>query len=168
MVALVHSDYWPFVLLLLSVVFVVILITWLRFHPFVALMLSAIFVGLLSPSLPLVPGQNNLLTAVELPMVEFGIMAGKIAWVIALAAVIGTAMMESGAAEQIVNWLLKTLGGKRAAIALIISGFVLSIPVFFDTVFFLLIPLGITLALKTGKDFVLYVAAIGGGSCNYA
>lgn len=103
MVALVHSDYWPFVLLLLSVVFVVILITWLRFHPFVALMLSAIFVGLLSPSLPLVPGQNNLLTAVELPMVEFGIMAGKIAWVIALAAVIGTAMMESGAAEQIVK-----------------------------------------------------------------
>jgi GntP family gluconate:H+ symporter len=44
-----------------------------------------------------------------------------------------------------------------------ISGFVLSIPVFFDTVFFLLIPLAITLARKTGKDFVLYVVAIGGG-----
>jgi GntP family gluconate:H+ symporter len=40
----------------------------------------------------------------------------------------------------------------------------LSIPVFFDTVFFLLIPLAITLALKTGKDFVLYVVAIGGGA----
>jgi GntP family gluconate:H+ symporter len=112
----------------------------------------------------MVPGQNLLTSAVELPMSEFGIMAGKIAWVIALAAVIGTAMMESGAAEQIVNWLLKTLGEKRAALALIISGFVLSIPVFFDTVFFLLIPLGITLALKTGKDFVLYVVAIGGGA----
>jgi GntP family gluconate:H+ symporter len=96
-------------------------------------------------------------------MTEFGITAGKIAWVIALAAVIGTAMMESGGAEQIVNQLLKTLGDKRAAIALIISGFVLSIPVFFDTVFFLLIPLAITLARKTGRDFVLYVVAIGGG-----
>lgn len=91
-------------------------------------------------------------------------MAGKIAWVIALAAVIGTAMMESGAAEQIVNKLLKTLGEKRASIALVISGFVLSIPVFFDTVFFLLIPLGITLARKTGKDFVLYVVATAGGA----
>jgi GntP family gluconate:H+ symporter len=159
-----YSDYWPFIVLLLSVAMVVILITRLRFHPFVALMLSAIFVGLISPDLPKVPGQNPLTTAVELPMLEFGIMAGKIAWVIALAAVIGTAMMESGAAEQIVNRLLKTLGEKRVALALIISGFILSIPVFFDTVFFLLIPLGITLALKTGKDFVLYVVAIAGGA----
>jgi len=97
-------------------------------------------------------------------MAEFGITVGKIGWVIAVASVIGTAMMESGAAEQIVNWLLKTLGEKQAAIALIISGFILSIPVFFDTVFLLLIPLGITLALKTGKNFVLYVVAIGGGA----
>lgn len=164
MAALFHSDYWPFIVLPISVVLVVLLITRLRFHPFVALMLSAIFVGLISPALPLVQGQNPLITAVELPMKEFGTMAGKIAWVIALAAVIGTAMMESGAAERIVNQLLKSLGEKRAALALIIGGFVLSIPVFFDTVFFLLIPLGITLALKTGKDFVLYVIAIGGGA----
>ena len=121
MEVLVHADYWPFVVLLLSVLVVVVLITRLRFHPFVALMLSAIFVGLISPALPQIPGQNSLITVVELPMTEFGNMAGKIAWVIALAAVIGTAMMESGAAEQIVNWLLKTLGEKQAAIALIIS-----------------------------------------------
>ncbi len=160
---LINSTYWPFVVLLLSVVFVVVQITKWRFHPFVALMLAAIFVGIISPLLPLIPGQSPMVTVVELPMTEFGIMAGKIAWVIALAAVIGTAMMESGAAEQIVNWLLKTLGEKRASIALVMSGFVLSIPVFFDTVFFLLIPIAITLALKTGKNFVLYVASIGGG-----
>jgi GntP family gluconate:H+ symporter len=162
--AFINSDYWPFVVLLLSVVMVVTLITRWRFHPFVALMLSAIFVGLLSPALPLVPSQSHLVTVVELPMAEFGIMAGKIAWVIGLAAVIGTAMMESGAAEQIVNQLLKTLGERRAAIVFIISGFILSIPVFFDTVFFLMIPLGITLARKTGKDFVLYVVATAGGA----
>ena len=161
--AIVHADYWPFVVLLLSVAMVVILITRWRFHPFVTLMLSAIFVGLISPAIPTVPGQSALIAAVELPMTEFGVMAGKIAWVIALAAVIGTAMMESGAAEVIVNWLLKTLGEKQTATALVISGFLLSIPVFFDTVFFLLIPIGITLARKTGKDFVLYVVAIGGG-----
>ncbi len=106
----------------------------------------------------------RVITVVELPMAEFGVVAGKIAWVIALAAVIGTAMMESGAAEQIVNWLLKAFGEKRAALALLISGFILSIPVFFDTVFFLLIPLAITLALKTGKNYVLYVVAISGGA----
>lgn len=164
MSSLLHSDYWPIVVLLLSVALVVLLISRWRFHPFLALMLAAIFVGLISPAIPSVSGQNPLVTVVELPMAEFGVMAGKIAWVIALAAVIGTAMMESGAAERIVNWLLKSLGEKRAAIALICSGFILSIPVFFDTVFFLLIPLGITLALKTGRDFVLYVVAIAGGA----
>lgn len=164
MEAAIHSDYWPIVVLLLSVAMVVILISRWRIHPFIALMLSAIFVGIISPNVPLIPGQHPLVTVVELPMVEFGVMAGKIAWVIALAAVIGTAMMESGAAERIVNWLLNTLGEKRAAVALIMSGFILSIPVFFDTVFFLLIPLGITLALKTGRDFVLYVVTIGGGA----
>ncbi len=161
---LIHNDYWPFAVLLLSVTAVIIQITKWRIHPFIALMFSAILVGLLSPALPIVPGQHPLVTVIELPMAEFGIMVGKIGWVIAVAAVIGTAMMESGAAEQIVNWLLNTLGEKQAAMALIISGFILSIPVFFDTVFLLLIPLGITLALKTGKDFVLYVVAIGGGA----
>ena len=162
--ALTHSDYWPFAVLLLSVGAVIIQITRWRIHPFIALMFSAIMVGLLSPALPVVVGQHPLVTVIELPMAEFGIMVGKIGWVIAVASVIGTAMMESGAAEQIVNWLLKTLGEKQAAVALIISGFILSIPVFFDTVFLLLIPLGITLARKTGKDFVLYVVAIGGGA----
>lgn len=161
---LIHSNYWPFAVLLLSVILVIVQITRWRIHPFIALMLSAILVGLLSPSLPVVSGQHPLVTVVELPMAEFGIMVGKIGWVIAVASVIGTAMMESGAAEQIVNWLLKTLGEKRAAVALIISGFILSIPVFFDTVFLLMVPLAITLALKTGKNFVLYVVAIGGGA----
>ncbi len=161
---LIHHDYWPFAVLFLSVTLVIVQITKWRVHPFIALMLSAILVGLLSPALPQTPGQHPLITVVELPMAEFGNTVAKIGWVIAVAAVIGTAMMESGAAEQIVNWLLKTLGEKQAAIALIISGFILSIPVFFDTVFLLLIPLGITLALKTKKDFVLYVVSIGGGA----
>jgi len=164
MEAILHSDYWPFAVLITSILMVVFLIARWRFHPFIALMLSAIFVGLLSPALPATPDQNPLVTIVELPMAEFGIMAGRIAWVIALAAMIGTAMMESGAAEQIVNWLLKTLGERQAAVALLVSGFILAIPVFFDTVFFLLIPIGITLARKTGKDFVLYYVVIAGGA----
>lgn len=164
MSALVNSPFWPFAVLILSIIAVVLMITRWRFHPFVALILASIFVGLIATGLPGSEGAHPLVTAVELPMLEFGVTAGKIAWVIALAAIIGTAMMESGAAERIVNWLLATLGESQAALALLLSGFILSIPVFFDTVFFLLIPLAIALALKTGKNFVLYVIAIGGGA----
>ncbi|MDN3687222.1 GntP family permease [Cyclobacterium jeungdonense] len=161
MVSLVQSFYWPFLVLLLSVALVALLISRWRFHPFIALVLAAVFVGLLTPG---VVGDQGMMATLELPMTELGVMAGKIAWVIALAAIIGTAMMESGAASQIVSHLLKRLGEKQAALALMVAAFILSIPVFLDTVFFLLIPLGITLAAKTGKDYVLYVTAIGGGA----
>ncbi len=162
MEALTHSPYWPFVVLSFGIVAVVLMISRWRIHPFVALILSAIMVGLISVDLPGI--QHHVVKAVELPMLEFGNVAGKIAWVIALAAIIGTAMMQSGAAQKIVNWLISSLGENRASVALLISGFILSIPVFFDTVFFLLIPLAIALALKTGKNYVLYVMAIGGGA----
>ena len=79
---MLESSYWPFAVLGLSVIVVVLLISRFRFHPFIALLLSAIFVGLISPALPDIVNQHPLVTAVELPMQEFGIMAGKIAWVI--------------------------------------------------------------------------------------
>ncbi|MCC5936920.1 MAG: gluconate transporter [Lunatimonas sp.] len=161
---IVHSVYWPFFLLLSSVLLVILLIGKLKVHPFFALMLASLYVGMFTPGLSLLPGQNWINTALELPMIEFGVMAGKIAWVIALAAIIGAAMLESRAAERIVNDLLRYLGESRAAFALLLCGFILSIPVFFDTVFFLLIPLGIALARKTGKDYVWYVLVIGGGA----
>ena len=161
---IINASYWPFVVLLFGIIAVIVMISRFRLHPFVALMLSAILVGLFSASVPGAENLSHLVRAVETPMVEFGNVAGKIAWVIALAAIIGTAMMESGAAQRIVNWLVSALGENRASLALLISGFLLSIPVFFDTVFFLLIPLAITLALKTGKNYILYVMAIGGGA----
>lgn len=162
--ALVNSPYWPFAVLIFGIIAVIVMISKFRLHPFIALMLSAIAVGLISGSVPGAENMPHLVRAVETPMVEFGNVAGKIAWVIALAALIGAAMMESGAAQRIVTWLIDAMGESRAALALLMSGFLLSIPVFFDTVFFLLIPLAITLALKTGKNYILYVLAIGGGA----
>lgn len=160
----INAPLWPFAVLLFGILAVVVMISKFKLHPFVALILSAILVGLISASVPGAEGVPHLVRAIETPMLEFGNVAGKIAWVIALAAIIGTAMMESGAAQRIVNWLIGALGEGQAALALLLSGFLLSIPVFFDTVFFLLIPLAIALAQKTGKNYVLYVMAIGGGA----
>ena len=161
--ALISHTYWPFAILALAIMLVVLLISKLKVHPFVSLVVAAIFVGVLSYELP-IDIDNHLVAAVELPMRELGSTAGKIAWVIALAALIGTAMLESGAAKRIVTVLLSVFGESRAAYALLISGFILSIPVFFDTVFFLLIPIAIALAVKTGQNFVYYVIAICAGA----
>ncbi|HBP56998.1 MAG TPA: gluconate transporter, partial [Verrucomicrobiales bacterium] len=68
------------------------------------------------------------INALEQPMHEMGSTAGKIAWVIALASIIGICMMESGAAEKIVRVMVRMLGETRAAWALLICGFILGIP----------------------------------------
>ena len=161
--SLTQTPYWPFLVLLIGIISVILGISKFRFHPFIAMMVSAVVVGLISAPFEGMEG-NHLVNAIELPMVEFGSITGKIAWVIALAAIIGTAMMESGAAVKIVNALTGVFGEKNGAIALLLSGFILSIPVFFDTVFFLLIPVIIAFASKTGKNYILYILAAGGAA----
>ena len=116
---LINSPFWPFAVLILGIVVVALMISKFRIHPFVALMLSAIFVGLISAVVPGGADIPHVVRAVEQPMIEFGTMAGKIAWVIALAAVIGTAMMESGAAQRIVDWLINALRGRASALGFV-------------------------------------------------
>ena len=77
---------------------------------------------------------SKLKNAVTWAMRGFGDTAGGIGLVIALAAIIGTCMMGSGAADRVVRGLLNTFGEQRSGIVLLLSGFLLSIPVFFDTV----------------------------------
>ena len=155
-------SYWPLIVLLIGTLSVVLLIVLFRLHAFIALLLSAILVGILGQEVP--EGVNAWVFAVENTMKEFGVTAGKISFVIAIASILGIALTESGAAERIVNELIQFFGEVRAGIALLAAAFILSIPVFFDTVFFLLVPLAIVLAQKTGKNFTLFVMAIACGA----
>lgn len=68
--------------------------------------------------------------------------------------------MESGAADKVVRRFLAVFGEKRAGLALLASTYVLSIPIFFDTMFMLMVPLARALALRTGKNYLLYIMAI--------
>lgn len=90
----------------------------------------------------------------------FGDTCLKIGILIAMAAIIGKCLLDSGAAERIVLSARQMLGDKRAPLAFLGSGFLVAIPVFFDTVFYLLIPLGKALRVHTGKDYLLYVLTI--------
>ena len=145
----------PLLILLLGIVTVIGMILLLRVNAFVALISAAMLVSLLSP------GQFG--EKIKRVAEAFGETAGGIGIVIALAAVIGKCLMDSGAADRIVRSFLKVLGEKRASLALMGSGFVLSVPVFFDTVFYLLVPLARSLWRRTHKNYVLYITAIATG-----
>jgi GntP family gluconate:H+ symporter len=94
----------------------------------------------------------------------FGRTCTKIGILIAMASIIGKFLLESGAAERIVRSLLKLLGEKRAPGAFLGSGFLLGMPVFFDTVFYLMIPLGKAMGIRTGRNYGLFIMAIVAGA----
>jgi len=152
----IDPQWIPLIVLSIGIVTVVGMIIVLRVNAFIALITAAMLVSLLSP--------GELAKKVERVAVAFGNTAASIGIVIALAAVIGKCLMDSGAADRIVRSFLKALGEKRASTALMSSGFVLAIPVFFDTVFYLLVPLARSLWRRTRKNYMLYITAIGAGA----
>jgi len=153
---------WPFVVLAISVAAIVLLISAARLHAFFALIVSAMGAGFMARpgSLPGKPGTNHWVAAVEQTGIALGETAGGIGIIIALASVIGVCLLESGAAEKIVRRFLAVFGAARAALALTLGTYVVSIPIFFDTAFLLLVPLARALHLRTGRDYLLYLLGI--------
>ncbi len=146
----------PLVVLALGIATVLGLIIVGRVNAFVALLTAAMLVSVLSP--------GEMSQKIGRVAEGFGRTATGIAIVIGLAAIIGKCMMDSGAADRIVLAFQRLLGVRRTSIALLASGYILSIPVFFDTVFYLLVPLARSLWRRTRKDYVLYVTAIAAGA----
>ena len=146
----------PTLILLVGMATILGAILLLRLNAFLALIIAAIVVSLLAPGEP----------AVKIARVAegFGRTAGTVGVVIALAAIAGKAMMDSGAADRIVQAFLALLGEKRGATALCATGYVLSIPVFFDTVFYLLVPLARTMHGRTNRNYLKYLLAITAGA----
>jgi GntP family gluconate:H+ symporter len=142
----------PFLILLVGMVVILGAIIVLRLNAFLALIGAAIIVSFLAPGLP----GLKIARVAE----AFGRTAGSIGIVIALAAIIGTAMTESGAADRIVSGFLNVLGEKRDAVALSATAFILSLPVFFDTVFFLLAPLARSMYGRTNRNYLKYLLAM--------
>lgn len=171
----------PFLILLIGMLVVVGSILLLKLHPFLALVLGAVSVSLCITEVHLeqyAESKTKLTEEQRMELVEslnkkttgervakgLGETAGKIGILIAMAALIGKCLLETGAAERIVRSALGLLGEKRAPVAFMGSGFILGIPVYFDTVFYLMIPLAKSVAAKVGKNFGLYTMAIIAGA----
>ena len=103
------------------------------------------------------------MTVGERVAAAFGTTCGKIGILIAMAAIIGKCLLDSGAADRIVRSALGVVGERGAPFAFVGSGFVLGVPVFFDTVFYLMMPLGKALRMRTKRNYLLYILTIVAG-----
>ncbi len=166
----------PIILIFIGLAVIIGSILILKLHPVLALLFGAIIVGILTTGDHLIQyAQSKGMSDAEMAALidqpvgkriatAFGNTAAKIGILIAMAAIIGTCLLRSGAADRIVRAALNLFGEKRAPAAFLSSGFTLAIPVFSDTVFYLLLPLAKAMRLRTGKNYLFYLITIIAGT----
>jgi Gnt-I system low-affinity gluconate transporter len=124
------------------------LILRLKINAFIALLVGSITVGLIAGL-----DASQIIKTVQDGM---GNTLGFVATVVGLGAMFGAILEASGGAKAIANFMIAKFGLKNAPGAMVISGFLIAIPVFFDVAFIILVPMIYALQRKTGKSLLLY------------
>jgi Gnt-I system high-affinity gluconate transporter len=135
-------------IVIICILSLVLLISWGKINAFLAFLVVAIITGLML-GIPL----SKITLSVQKGI---GDTLGSLVIVIALGAMLGKLVAESGAAQKITNVLMKAFGPAKIQWALMITGFIVGIPLFYNVGFVLLIPL-IFSAVYQLKMPVVYV-----------
>ncbi len=131
---------------LLGIFAVVVLITWGKVHPFLALMLGSAVLGVVA-TMP--PGDT-----VTSFVAGFGATAGAVGILIALGAMIGKLLEDSGGANRIVATLVGKVGPGGLPWMMAAIAAILGLPLFFEVGVVLLVPVVILVAQRTGLSLM--------------
>jgi len=134
---------------ILSLITLVLLISWLRVNTFLAFMFVTLAVGLFIGLPP-----DVLMKAIQ---GGIGNTLGSLVSVIVLGSMLGKIISVSGAAQQVSNKIVQWVGVKHTRWAFMISGFIIGLPLFYAVGFMLLVPLAITVAYRN-KLSAVYVS----------
>lgn len=127
-------------IVLLCIVFLVLLISYFKINAFLSFLVVSILAGLL-----LGLDVSKISGSVQKGL---GDMLGSLAVVVICGAMLGKLVAESGAAQQITGGLMKLFGESRIQWALMITGFVIGIPLFYNVGFVLVFPLICSVAYR--------------------
>ena len=141
-------DFTLITAVFVGIAILLFLILKLRIQAFIALLIASIIVGVIAGMSPV-----SIIKSMQEGM---GNTLGFVAMVVGLGAMFGAILEHSGGAEALASYLLKKFGEKNASWALMITGFFVAIPVFFDVAFIILVPLIYSLQRKTKKSLLLY------------
>lgn len=142
------STLYILIIIISTVIILLIQVLYLKINPFIALLISAIYVGILA-GMPL----DTIMDSVKNGM---GGILGFVATVVGLGAIFGQLLESSGGAESLAQHLTKKFGKENSSWAMLITGFLVSIPVFLDVGFIILVPIVYALARDTKKSLLYY------------
>lgn len=128
------------VFVLISILVLILLITWLKFNPFLAFLISSILAGFLLGIPP-----EQIAGSVQKGI---GGILGDLVIVIVMGAMLGKLVAESGAAQRISDTLMSIFGVKNVTWAMMVTGLVVGIPLFYNVGFVLLVPLVFTVSYQ--------------------
>ena len=138
--------------ILVSLAIIILAIIKFDLHPFLALFVGAIGYGLLAGMPP-----KLILQSIE---EGFGGVLGKIGLVILLGVIIGTFLEKTGGAFVIAQKVLSVIGEKSVMLAMMITGWILSIPVFGDSAFIMMNPINKSLSFKGKLPYAATTVAL--------
>lgn len=118
-----------------------------KLSAFISLLITSIFVGILA-GMPL----SQIISSIQQGM---GGTLGFVATVVGLGAIFGQMLESSGGAKSLAQYLLKKFGKGKASWALMLTGFLVGIPIFLDVGLIILIPIVYALTRDT-KHSILY------------
>ena len=135
------QDYQLLIITVISILFLIFLITSkLKFHPLLALLLTAIFVGFTS-GLDI----DKIVESIE---TGAGSTLGETGVTIALGAMLGKILSDSGASDKIASSILHNASYKKLPWMMALAAFIIGIPMFFEVGLIMLLPLIFTIAKK--------------------
>lgn len=150
------TGYPLLIAFIISVVILLVSIIKFKVNPFIAMLFTSIITGFLV-KMPINDIANTICAG-------FGNTLKSIGIVIGLGIIFGNILSEAGATEAIAKGLLKKTGNKNAALAVTTAGFLISIPVFLDAAFIIMMPIVKYVARATKKSIMIFVCALGVGT----
>lgn len=151
---------------IIAIVIMILAISKLKIHPFLSIMSVSLLLGL-AAGIPLLDVKvDGVVQTQGLATVIGAGFSGtftSIGIVIILGALIGTILEKTGAALKLADMTVKLVGKKRPALAMLIMGWVVSIPVFCDSGFVILNPIRKALVKRTMTSSVAMTVALSGG-----
>ena len=136
----------PLLIVSLGILFLFFLIVICRLNAFIAFIIVAIGIGI-GQGMPL----DALISSVEKGI---GNTLGFLVMILGLGAMLGKLVAESGAAQQITNGLIRIFGVKNTKAAVMLTGFIVGVTMFYSVGFVILVPLVFTVASATGLSLI--------------
>jgi len=127
-------------IVLFCIVILVLFITWLKLNAFLALLIVSIIAGFLL-GMPAIEITKSLQKGI-------GDTLGSLVIIIVLGAMLGKLVAETGAAQKISTVMMNIFGEKYIRWALMTTGFIVGIPLFYNVGFVLMIPLIFTVVYQ--------------------